>query len=247
MRVFRAFYPLLVIHALTLSAFSADEAWQAARIVDVAKNVNTQTLYWIANTPVTRDEISYRISIHLKDKILTGVYSPSTSQPAPPEEWTQERLVKTRIVGDTMYLLAMSGDEYKVRIGKRKNAPMLPEISAAELQAAYAPAKSQQEGESPIGFSKSAEDGSSPGDGSSEERAPAVETAVTGTLSTTTVPYLADVYVDGNRVGYSPTKVTLPPGKHVVRFEKQGYKPSSKEVVVEPNGDVALDVTLDKK
>jgi PEGA domain len=250
MRNLRQLITILVLVISTL-LWAADGDWQAARIVDVQKSVDTQTMYWVANTPVTRDETTYHISVHYKDKILIGLYSPSRSQSPPPEEWTRDRLVKIRVVGDTMNLLAMNGDEFKVRVSKRKNAPMLPDVPAAELKSAYAPSDAQPKRESPIGFSNSgAADSSNASDEvpATEERPPvaATETAASGTVSTTTVPYLADVYVDGNRVGYSPAKVALAPGKHLVRFEKQGYKSWSKEVVVEPNADVAVDATLSK-
>jgi PEGA domain len=251
MRTLRQLTTILVLGISTL-LWSADGDWQAARIVDVQKSVDTQTMYWVANTPVTRDETTYHISVHYRDKVLIGLYTPSRSQSPPPEEWTRDRLVKVRVVGDTMYLLAMNGDEFKVRVSKRKNAPMLPAVPAAELEKAYAAGGAQPQRESPIGFSNSgaAADSSTAGDEvpATEERAPvaATETVASGTVSTTTVPYLADVYVDGNSVGYSPAKVALAPGKHVVRFEKQGYKSWSKEVVVEPNADVAVDATLSK-
>jgi PEGA domain len=239
---------LLLVLCLATQLWSADENWQAARIVDVQKNVDSQTMYWVANTPVTRDVTTYRISVHHKDKILIGAYTASRSQPPPPEEWSRDRLVKLRLEGDNMYLLARSGDEFKLPIAKRKNAPMLPEVSAAELEGAYVTTANQPQPESPIGFSKPAEPDESSEAGSTEERMPtAAGAAPAGTVSTSTVPYLADVYVDGNRVGYSPAKVTVAPGKHVVRFEKPGYKSWSKEVVVEPNADVALDATLSKK
>jgi len=253
MRVFRHLMIVLVFGMTTL-LWSADEDWRGARIEDVQRNVDTQTMYWVSNTQVTRDEITYRITVHYKNKLLTGLYEPSHSQPVPPEDWTKERLVKIKVEGDSLYLKAVSGDEFKTRIAKRKNAPMLPEISIAELDAAYNPVAAQPQGESPIGFSRSA-DASDPSADTgaatpdTEGRMPSADTgaAPSGTVSVTTVPYLADVYVDGNSVGYSPAKINLAPGKHVLRLEKQGYKSWSQEVNVVKDSDVALNVSLIRK
>ena len=249
MRLLRLLLSVLAVFALSLSAWSADDGWQAARIEDVQRNVDTQTMYWVANTPVTRDEITYRITVHYKNKMITGLYSPSRSQPAPPEEWTKDRLVKVRIVDDSLHLKAMSGDEFKTHIAKRKNAPMLPDIPATELEAAYSPAAAPPKAESPIGFSKPADDPETSSDATTEARMPNADANETpsGTLSVRTVPYLADVYVDGNSAGYSPAKVNLAPGKHVVRLEKPGYKTWSQEVTVVKDSDLPLDVTLTRK
>lgn len=46
----------------------------------------------------------------------------------------------------------------------------------------------------------------------------------TGSLSVTTSPKGADIYVDGQYRGYSPTKVSgLSPGSHTLRMQKAGY------------------------
>jgi len=94
----------LLLHVVDASSDESED-----RIEDVQRNVDTQTMYWVSNTPVTRDEITYRITVHYKNKLLTGLYEPSHSQPVPPEDWTKERLVKIKVEGDSLYLKAVSG------------------------------------------------------------------------------------------------------------------------------------------
>jgi eukaryotic-like serine/threonine-protein kinase len=53
---------------------------------------------------------------------------------------------------------------------------------------------------------------------------PKVEaSAITGVLKITSVPDHAVVFVDGDKLGPAPCEITLPPGKHRLRFELAGY------------------------
>src|SRR5437016_13444396 len=102
---------------------AATAEWQNGRIVEVQKTVNTKTLYWIVNTPVTKDETMFTISVHLKKQILTGSYDLSKQYGPPPEDWVKDRAVKVQIDEDTMYLQAGGGSStYKLHINKRKAA-----------------------------------------------------------------------------------------------------------------------------
>ena len=237
--------------------WAAEGDWQVGRIVDIQKDVKTDTLYWVANTPVTSEETTYKIAVHLKDKIFTGTYKIDRSQPPLPNEWVKNEPVKMQIEGNQMLLKAKSGDEFRIAISHRRSAATLEPIPADEVDEAYGvPSKVKRD--SPIGFSTpkpegettpgSADAGATPqtSDGEQTGGGAEPEQPATGTLSVTTAPYLADVYIDGKNAGYSPTKVTLSAGKHTVRFEKAGYKSWSKEVEIAGNSEVTVDATLEK-
>jgi hypothetical protein len=267
---------IAVVLALVAAPVWAEADWQVGRIVDVQKDVKTDTLYWVASTPVTAQEVTYRVVVHLKDKLFTGVYKIDRSQPPLPQEWARNQPIKTRVEGSNMYLQAKSGDEFKIAIARRKSVAMLQPVPSSEVDEAYG-IVSKVKRDSPIGFATpkgesevtgSADNGAAtrnaPGETAGEQAgtdpaaaAPATaapsatdsaaepEQEATGTLSVTTAPYLADVYVDGKNIGYSPTKITLPPGKHTVRLEKQGYKSWSKEVEIAANAELTVDATLE--
>jgi|GEM_PF-606290 len=248
---FRLFV-LLGIVALSQSSWSQDP-WRVGRIVDVQKNVTTKTLYWLVNTPVIQDETEYTISVHLGNKIVMGSYPLSKTQSEPPEEWTKGRPVKVRFEDNQMFLRTPIGHELKLDITKRKStAPMEP-ITPAELEDLNATAKQEN---SLIGFdeptSKSSE-AHAPADKKPEPPATPIATPPPqpppsmGTISVRSTPYLAEVYVDGNDMGYTPAKVSLPPGKHTIRFEKPGYKPWSKEVTLTVGSELNVDATLQSK
>jgi hypothetical protein len=234
---------------------SSNPAWQPGRIVDVQKDVTTKTLYWLANTPVTEDETTYTVSVHLKDKILTGVYESGRVQGPPPEEWVKDRAVNLQIDGDTMYLRAPTGSSFKLKIVKRKTAAMMRPVTAVELAEAYAsPAENPDESVTgfipPASAATPAAPRQQPGPAAQPAPAPAPSKPAaepTGTISVRTSPYLAEVYLDGQNMGYTPAKLSLPPGKHTVRFEKQGYKTWSKEITLTAGSELLVDATLEKK
>ena len=68
-----------------------------------------------------------------------------------------------------------------------------------------------------------------------------------GTINISTVPYLADIFVDGKDMGYSPAKIRMSPGAHAVRVSKNGYTTFTKQVLVSIDKEEKLDVTLEKK
>jgi hypothetical protein len=246
---------ILVLGALLLAPAwcSSSPAWQPGRIVDVQKDVTTKTLYWLANTPVTEDETTYTVSVHLKDKILTGVYELSRVQGPPPEEWVKDRAVNIQVDGDSMYLRTPTGSDFKLKIVRRKAATMMRPVTAAELAEAYA-SPAEDADESVTGFIPPSGTPARPRPQAAPATQPAPVPAAakpapepTGTISVRTTPYLADLYLDGQNMGYTPAKLSLPAGKHTVRFEKQGYKTWSKEITLTAGSELLVDATLEKK
>src|SRR5215467_11649198 len=87
----------------SLSLFAADVPWQYGRIESVRKSVDTKTKVWIVNTPITEDETTYTISVHLGDKILVGTYQLTPELTPPPEEWTNNYPVRLQVVADRLF------------------------------------------------------------------------------------------------------------------------------------------------
>lgn len=63
-------------------------------------------------------------------------------------------------------------------------------------------------------------------------------------LTIRSVPPDADVQVDQRSVGRTPTRVTVRPGPHQVRVQKDAYAVESREVVMAPGRDQALELVL---
>ena len=216
-RVFSGQFRLLIligIVVLSPSSLSQD-TWRVGRIVDVQKNVTTKTLYWLVNTPVTQDETEYTISVHLGNKIVIGSYSLSKMQSEPPEEWTKGRPVKLRFEDNQMFLRPPTGHELKLDVAKRKSAARMEPITPAELEDLNATVKQEN---SLIGFDEPTSK-SSEAPAAKKPEPPATPIATPppqtppsmGTISVRSTPYLAEVYVDGNDMGYTPAKVAFLP------------------------------------
>jgi len=238
------FWPVVLFALACMPLVAADSPWQYGRISDVSKPVTTKTKVWVVNTPITEDEITYTISVQVQDKIIVGSYDPEES--APPEEWTTNYPIKVQLVADRIYLRSPTGD-LRLHIVRRKNARMMAPLTTDEkkrLEQIEAPAGSL------VGFSDDAKSG---GGGASPQPAPPplppppAPAPTTGTVNVRSTPYLSEVFVDGDSMGYTPAKIALPPGKHSFRVEKPGYKPWSKEMTITIGSELTLDASLEKK
>jgi hypothetical protein len=243
----KRFWPVVLFALTCLLAVAAEAPWQYGRISDVSKSVTTKTKAWVVNTPITEDEISYTISVHLQDKIIVGSYELTPEESGPPEEWTTNYPVKVQLVGDRIYLRAPTGD-LRLHVVRRKNARMMAPLTLDEkkrLEQIEAPAGSL------VGFSEDAKSASG-GAGvkpaeSAPQPAPAALPPTMGTVQVRSTPYLSEVFVDGDSMGYTPAKVSLPPGKHAFRVEKAGYKAWTKEIMITVGSELTLDASLEKK
>jgi PEGA domain-containing protein len=234
---------LLLLACVPLVA--AQSTWQYGRIVDVSKSVNTRTKAWVVNTPITEDEITYTISVHVQDKIIVGTYELTPEESAPPEEWTTNYPLRVRLASGRLYLRALTGD-LTLHVVRRKLAKLMTPLTAEEkkrLEQIEAPAGSL------VGFSDDKAAGAiaaKPAESASPP-APVVLPATMGTVNVRSTPYLSEVFVDGDSMGYTPAKVSLPPGKHSFRVEKSGYKAWTKEIMITVGSELTLDANLEKK
>lgn len=224
---------------------AAEPPWQYGRIVDIKKSVSSYIKAWVVNTPISEDRTVYTISAQVLDKILIGDYDVSAEQPEPPQDWAVGYPVKVQVNADSLYLRSVTG-ELRLHVKQRKAAarPMQP-LTAEEkkrLDELDAPLGSL------IGFSER--------NSRTEKTAPA-ESALppaqppppptTGTVNVRSTPYLSEVFVDGDSMGYTPAKIALPPGKHNFRVEKPGYRPWTKEMTITVGSELTLDASLEKK
>jgi plastocyanin len=235
-------FRFLVVFAILVFVSDAWSAnWQVGRIQQVKKDVSSKTLYYIVNTPVAEDVVTYTISVHVDKQLVTGYYELDKVQTAPPDDWSENAPVWVEVEDKTLYLKSATSPEFKLAISGNKPAPMMQPLTLEEIKLLNAGAQ-MGPGRSTVGFG-------------AKEAAQAREAATTkptpeqpgGTLNVSTVPYLADIFVDGKDMGYSPAKIRMSPGKHVVRVSKNGYRSFTKEVLVAVDTDQKLDVTLEKK
>jgi len=220
----------------------AESLWQYGRIEAVKKSVTTTTKAWVVNTPLDEERTQYTISVHVQDRIIVGSYELSSTQSDPPLEWTSGYAVQIEASGDSLYLRSATGS-LRLHITQRKTAGPMQPISAEEKKRLSELNAAPQ---SMIGFSKAAESKAvAPEPAPQPPPAPAAPS--TGTVTVRSTPFLSEVFVDGDSMGYTPAKIALAPGKHTFRVDKPGYSPWTKVVTITVGSELTLDATLGKR
>src|SRR4029077_17380928 len=194
----------------------ADTLWQYGRIVAVKKSVTTSTKAWVVNTPLDEERTQYTISVHVQDRIIVGNYEISATQSEPPPEWTPGSAVMLEVSGDSMYLRSATGS-LRLHITQRKTAGPMQAVTAEEKKRlSELDAGPESSSQSMVGFSRAGDDKAA----ASEPAPPSPPGPSTGTVTVRSTPYLSEVFVDSDSMGYTPAKIALGPGKHSFRVEK---------------------------
>lgn len=258
--------PLCVFVSLACGAWAANIAWQQARIVEMRTIPNGRTTAGVLNTPIVDEEKISEITIHLGTRIVRGSYVLGKTQAAPPTEWIEHAPVRAQLVGDTLFLKALSGEQFRLRVESNKPGPATDAWTADELEAEKkASTEEKEQTKSRVALDET-QSSAKPASVSTcatiapavpappsqvaapaESPAPAAPDLATGTVSISSTPYLADLYVDGDNMGYTPAKLKLVPGKHTFHCEKQGYKPWTKEITLTTGAELTLDATLERR
>ncbi len=223
----------------------AGAQYQYGRIDSVKKSVTTNTKVWIVNTPLDEERTQYTISAHVQDKIITGTYELSATESEPPPEWVSGYAVQVEVSGDSLYLRSPTGG-LRLHITQRKTAGPMRPITAEEKKRLAELDVAPQAPESMIGFSKSGSDKAAAPE-PAPPPSPPPPPPPTGTVTVRSTPYLSEVFVDGDSMGYTPAKIALGPGKHSFRVEKPGYTPWTKVMTITVGSELTLDATLDRK
>lgn len=103
-------------------------------------------------------------------------------------------------------------------------------------------------GDTPLDPSKFAAKAAS-GSSTSTTQAESMATAAAAELSTITVkstPDGAEIKIDGNFIGSTPSTLHLAPGEHSIVLEKAGFNPWQRKISITNSGSVTVDATLDK-
>jgi len=222
---------------------TAETPWLYGRIKDVRKSVNTNTKVWVANTPIEEEITTYLVAVTVGDKQITGSYELHPEESPPPQEWVANYPVKVQLQGDSMFVRSPMGD-VRLHVVQRKPSHGMTPLSAEEkkqLEEIESPAQSL------VGFSSSQKADEKKQPAETVAAPPPPPPANVGTVNVRSTPYLSEVFVDGDSMGYTPAKINLAPGKHTFRVEKSGYKPWTKEMMVTIGSELTLDASLERK
>ena len=116
----RALPAILVVTLLTHPGlYSAEKRYQDATLVQVQEKTNTRILYYVVDTPITKDEPYYEVSVQLKGMVYLSRYVPRHTQDTLPEEWVAGEAVEARVAGRHLFLKRPSGSDVDFAIVKR--------------------------------------------------------------------------------------------------------------------------------
>jgi hypothetical protein len=102
---------------------AAEKLYDTGTIVDIQQKTTTRVLYYQVNTPITKDEPYYEVSVQVKDTIYVGDYTPRHSADTLPEEWSAPQAeVRLRLEKHYMFLTRPTGTELQFVIIKRMAA-----------------------------------------------------------------------------------------------------------------------------
>ena len=130
------YFLVLLLAAVAISGlYAAEKQYETGKIVDIQQKTNTRVLYYQVNTPITKDEPYYQVSVQVKDVIYVGDYTPRHAGEALPEEWAVPQAeVRLRLEKHYMFLMRPAGTELQFVIIKRIAAVPAQKVSEPPSQ-----------------------------------------------------------------------------------------------------------------
>jgi len=111
---------LILLGAVVLASGATGKLYQTGKIVEVEQKTNTTVLYYLVNTPVTRDDPYYQVTVQLKNTLYIAEYTPRHAADGLPVEWVTDAPVEVRVEKRHIFLKRPGGDELDFAIIKRK-------------------------------------------------------------------------------------------------------------------------------
>jgi hypothetical protein len=116
-------FVLLLATILVPNLHAAEKPVLTGKILDVQQKTTTRVLYYQVDTPITKDEPYYEVSVQVKDTIYVGDYTPRHASATLPDEWNVPQTeVRVRLDKHYMFLTRPAGTEVQFVIVKRMAA-----------------------------------------------------------------------------------------------------------------------------
>jgi hypothetical protein len=119
LRLVAVAFPLLIA-----CLYAVENSYVMGTILDVQQKAHTRVLYYVVDTPITRDDPYFEIQIQIKDKIYTGEHATRHAADLLPSEWKPESEVKVRLEKHSMFLKRQDGEELEFTITRHTAAPV---------------------------------------------------------------------------------------------------------------------------
>jgi hypothetical protein len=113
------FHVSLLVLSLVLSLSAVQKQYETGKIVEVQQKASTRILYYVADTPITKDDPYYQLSVQSKNVLYVGKYVPRHADDTLPVEWQPGAEVDMRADSHHLYLRKPSGVEIELTIVKQ--------------------------------------------------------------------------------------------------------------------------------
>src|SRR5271170_5448654 len=111
-------FVLLLAAVVVPNLHAAEKPFLTGKILDVQQKTTTRVLYYQVDTPITKDEPYYEVSVQVKDTLYLGRYVPRHAQDDLPEEWAAGAAVQARVEGRHLFVKRPSGNDVDFAIIK---------------------------------------------------------------------------------------------------------------------------------
>jgi len=111
---------LLVFLLWVPGLYAVEKQYQTGKVVNLEQKSRTRILYYQVDTPITKDDPYYQISVQVQDTVYVGQYAPRHSADTLPGEWMVPGAeVRLRLEKHYMFLTRPEGRELQFEITKR--------------------------------------------------------------------------------------------------------------------------------
>jgi hypothetical protein len=110
----------LIVISLAFGLFAAERQYHTATIVKIEQKTNTRVLYYVVNTPITKDEPYYEVSLRSADVSYVARYTPRHADDTLPSDWTAGCAIQVRLNGRHLFVERPGGGEVELVITKRR-------------------------------------------------------------------------------------------------------------------------------
>lgn len=112
------FSMLLAAPVFAVEKHTVEKRYEKGTITDVQEKTKTRVLYYVVNTPITKDEPYYEVSLQTKDTTYLARYTPRHAADTLDEDWQAGAQVDVRVEGRHLFLKRQSGTEMQFVILK---------------------------------------------------------------------------------------------------------------------------------
>ena len=127
---------LLLLAAIAMPAVQAAERlYQSGKILEIQQKTKTRVLYYQVDTPVTKAEPYFEVSLQVRDTVYVADYSPRHPDETLPDEWNVPQAeVRLRLDKHYIFVRRPAGTELQFVITKRVAALAVQKIPASPSQ-----------------------------------------------------------------------------------------------------------------